>query len=205
MSERLPAVAVGSNACPSQILAKFRRRSVQAVVPMTLADVTGIVPGFSAHVSVPGYIPAAPVQAPGELSRLFVLWLDHVQLAALDATEPNYWRRRLDDRQFPVKLASGAHSRGRFAGAHSTGCFVYVGKHGCLLDRAGEPRRLTTQTSLITTLLAESPALRSMCGETAAEFLVRAQDPGVRNAVRLLFIKEERAGPQPGLAGLLRA
>ncbi|WP_143831790.1 hypothetical protein [Nocardiopsis sp. CNR-923] len=57
---------------------------------MTLADVDGIAPGVSAHVNRCGYLPAAPVAAPGRTHRLFVLWLDDAELDALDATEPNY-------------------------------------------------------------------------------------------------------------------
>jgi hypothetical protein len=193
LSARLPVVAVGSNASPSQMLRKFVSRSVRPVVPMTLADIHGMAPGFSAHVSTPGYIPAVPVEMSGKISRLFVLWLDDQQLQVLDATEPNYWRRILPTDRFPVNLVSGVQ-------LHP--CFIYVGKHGYLVDPAGRPRPLTDQRSLITELLAESPELQKLCGRTPEEFVIRAQDPAVRQSVCHLFGAEKRAQAQPGLADL---
>jgi hypothetical protein len=184
---RAPVVAVGSNASPSQLLRKFAGRSVRPVVPMTLADITGIAPGVSAHVSRPGYIPAAPLRIAGTIARLFVLWLDDVQLRTLDETEPNYWRRSLPIGSFPAKLASGVVL---------PKCFLYVGKHGCLVDAAGQPRRLGDQRSLIQDLLDESPQLRKLCGETPDDFVARAQDPTVRETVQRIFALEGRVLPQ---------
>ncbi|MGN9845302.1 hypothetical protein ACTMTI_44995 [Nonomuraea sp. H19] len=103
LKERHLVIAVGSNAAPSQLRRKFLDHSVRPAVPMTLADVPGIAPGVSAHVSRWGYVPAAPIEVPGETSRLFVLWLDERQLAALDLTEPNYRRRPLGH---PITLES---------------------------------------------------------------------------------------------------
>ena len=196
LSGRVPVVAVGSNAAPSQMLRKFVRCSVRPVVPMTLADVHGIVPGVSAHVSVPGYVPAVPVEAPGNTSQLFVLWLDDAQVRALDATEPNYTRRILSAERFPVDLVSGV----RIAP-----CFVYVGKHGYLVNTVGQPRPLLNQTVLISQLLDESAGLRALCGETPDDFVARAQDVAVRNAVHQLFFAEKRAQAQPGLQSLRSA
>ena len=184
LSVRVPVVAVGSNAAPSQLLRKLAGRSVRPVVPMTLADVTGIVSGVSAHVSKPGYIPAAPVVIQDAVSRLFVLWLDSVQLRTLDDTEPNYWRRSLPGESFPVKLVSGVAL---------PKCFLYVGKHGCLTGTAGQPRRMVDQRTLIQELLGESPRLRGLCGETPDEFVTRVQDPAVRETVRRIFAAEGRA------------
>lgn len=193
LSGRVPVLAVGSNAAPSQLLRKLARRSVRPVVPMTLADVHGLMPGVSAHVSAAGYVPAVPVEVPGKTSRLFVLWLDDPQLGALDATEPNYLRRTLPARRFPVDLVSGIRL---------VSCRVYVGKHGCLVDSAGQARRVTDQRLLIGELLDESAALRELCGGTPGEFIARAQDATVRHAVHQLFLAEKRAREQAGLRSL---
>jgi hypothetical protein len=190
LSSRVPVLAVGSNASPSQLRRKFAGRPVHPAVPLTLAEVTGIVPGVSAHVSKPGYIPAAPATVPGAISRAFVIWLDAAQLRALDETEPNYWRRTLAADAFPVKLVSGIVL---------PKCFIYVGRHGCLADAAGHPRRMVDQRALIQELLDESARLRGLCGETLAEFVARAQDPAVRDAVRQTFILEGSVLAQPGL------
>ncbi|MFG1705123.1 hypothetical protein ACFLIM_18195 [Nonomuraea sp. M3C6] len=172
-------VAVGSNAAPSQVRRKFLDHGVRPIVPMTLADVPGIAPGVSAHVSRWGYVPAAPIETPGETSRLFVLWLDELQLAALDLTEPNYHRRTI--------------------AVDGTRAFVYTGKHGCLTDPEGRPRRLRPQRALIQDLLDESPRLRHLCGNTPDDFVDNVRDETVREAVYRLFQADLRteapAGP----------
>ncbi|MCK2217929.1 hypothetical protein MF672_029660 [Actinomadura sp. ATCC 31491] len=171
MAERHPVAAVGSNAAPGQLLRKFRGHAVRPVVPMTLADVPGVAPGVSAHVSRWGYVPAAPIGTPGETSRLFVLWLDERQLAALDLTEPNYERRLLDR---PVTLESGLRR---------PPVSVYTGRHGCLAGPGGAPRRLAPQRVLIQDLLDASPELRRLCGGTPEDFVGKVRDDGVREAV----------------------
>ncbi|MEV1176275.1 hypothetical protein [Nonomuraea sp. NPDC049784] len=167
--------AVGSNAAPSQLRRKFIDHGVRPIVPMTVADVRGIAPGVSAHVSRWGYVPAAPVETPGETSKLFVLWLDERQLAALDLTEPNYHRRPLTH---PATLESGRRIPPPF---------VYQGRHGCLADGAGRPRRLTPQRALIQSLLDESADLRALCGDTPDDFVRNVKDETIREGVHRHF------------------
>ena len=193
MSDRVPVVAVGSNASPGQLLRKFHGKTVRPVIPMTLAEVSHLVAGVSAHVSRPGYIPAVPVKDPGAISRVFVLWLDDSQLGILDETEPNYWRRSLPPASFPVVLSSGVSAQG---------CHIYVGKHGCLINGQGQPRRLGDQRTLIEDLLNESAQLRHLCGETAESFVARAQEPAVREAVQEILAAEGRVSMQPDLVQL---
>jgi hypothetical protein len=171
LDERHPVVAVGSNAAPGQLLRKFRDHAIRPVVPMTLADVQDVAPGVSAHVSKWGYVPAAPVETPGESSRLFVLWLDEQQLAALDLTEPNYRRRPL------------RHSIILESGLRRPPASVYTGRHGCLTGRDRRPRRLTPQRHLIQDLLDESAELRHLCGDTPDAFVGNVRDETVREAV----------------------
>ncbi|WP_219535019.1 hypothetical protein [Nonomuraea guangzhouensis] len=193
MSARRPIVAVGSNAAPSQLRRKFLSHSIRPIIPMTLADVDGIVAGVSAHVNKWGYLPAVPVEAPGETSRLFVLWLDDEELATLDRTEPNYWRRALPAERHPVTLESGVRP---------PSCFVYVGRHGCLVDAAGRTRGLTDQAMLIQSLLDESEELRRLCGTNPEDFVSRVRQEVVREAIYRLFPAERRVQPQPRLIAL---
>lgn len=118
-------LAVGSNAAPAQMLRKFASRRVWTVLPMVRVTVHGIAAGVSAHISRAGYVPATPIATPGETHRMSVLWLDDEQLAALDDSEPNYHRVRLD------------------------GYNVYVSRWGCLRDAHGRPRRLGDQRELL--------------------------------------------------------
>lgn len=181
LRERHRVVAVGSNAAPSQVRRKFLNHRVRPIVPMTLEDVPGIAPGVSAHVSRFGYVPAAPIETPGETSRLFVLWLDEHQLAAMDLTEPNYLRRPL--------TAEPGHRP----------AFCYTGRHGCIADGQGRPRRLTAQRPLIQSLLDESPELRHLCGNTPDDFVANVRDDTVREAVYRLFQAGHRS--RTGAAG----
>ncbi|NED97350.1 hypothetical protein G1H11_18800 [Phytoactinopolyspora alkaliphila] len=186
LSERTPVLAVGSNASPAQLRRKLPAQPPRRLVlPITAVDVGNLAPGVSAHVSRPGYVPATPVAAPGETSRLVVVWLDTSQLRAMDATEPNYDRTALPADRFPVRHETGAPS--------ACSCEVYVSHHGCLTDRSGAVRRLEPQSVLIQSLLAGSPALRELAGETPESFVcVMRRDPSARQKARRLFITEGR-------------
>jgi hypothetical protein len=172
---RHPVVAIGSNASPAQL----RRKFVEAnpVIPMARARVGGIVAGLSAHVSRPGYIAATPVRCRGEVSDLFVTWLDDDELRILDKTEPNYDRIRLP-RAHPVELPGGRPL---------VEPWIYVSHHGYLTDPRGNPRRLSGQRELIESLLAEVPGLTGLAGADVREWLQRTRDESVREQIRELF------------------
>jgi hypothetical protein len=178
IARRMPVLSVGSNASPAQIRRKMANAGLRPVVPITRVRVRGLAVGVSAHVSRAGYVPATPVADRAAVSDLWALWLDPEALRALDATEPNYQRIRLPSR-YPVHLRPGPPVRG---------CGVYVSRHGHLIDRAGEPRRLTDQATLITRLLADVPALMALAGTSPGEWIRRTRDEGVRNGIRDLFL-----------------
>jgi len=178
VAERRPVVCIGSNAAPAQMYVKLTRRSIRPVIPMVRAEVHGIRPGVSAYVSRPGYIPATPVADPGVVSTLVVVWLDEAQLAAVDLTEPNYRRVILPSEDFPAILPSGLP-------LPDPSC--YVSRHGCVTKRAGVPRALQHQETLIKELLAEVPGLRRICGANPQEWLARTAHQDVREAVRLML------------------
>jgi len=173
----VPVLAVGSNASPAQVQRKLAIAGLPTRVPITAVRVRGLAVGVSAHVSRPGYLPATPVPAAAAESDLWVVWLDPAALVAVDATEPNYERIRLPAR-YPVRLTTGQPV---------TGCRVYRSRHGYLVNEAGEPRRLTDQPTLITALLAELPALSSLAGMSAQEWIEQTRDPAVRAAIREAF------------------
>jgi hypothetical protein len=183
LAERHPVVAVGSNGSPAQLHRKFTGRA-DLLVPMTYMTVHGLTPGVSAHVSRPGYVPAAPVLAPGVSVRLPVLWLDDAQLSVLDATEPNYRRLPVPD----TVTVDGLRPE------------MYAGRHGCLADRRGEPFTLTGQVELLARLLADLPELGLLTGATdPEEFVARVRnDPDLRERVRLLWRREGRVARQDG-------
>ncbi|MEU1511212.1 hypothetical protein ABZ490_03475 [Streptomyces sp. NPDC005811] len=163
---RSPVLAVGSNASPGQLRYKMAVLGITSPIPMVRTRVTGIDVGVSAHVSRLGYMSASPVDAPGAARELFVIWLDDEQLAAVDATEPNYDRVALPAPRFRVELENGEPL---------DGVFSYVNRHGVLDNGRGSPRSHPGQRPLITELLAASTALRRLFGATPEEFVARAR------------------------------
>ncbi len=187
LAERHPVLAVGSNGSPAQLRRKLADHD-DALVPMTYAVVRGLAPGVSAHVSRPGYIPAAPVLVPGAAARLVLVWLDDAQAEVIDRTEPNY-------RRVPLPAAATVSPDG-------IGSTVYAGRHGCLADRHGRPFRLAGQAELLAALLADLPGLGRLAGTAdPAEFAARTRaDEHLREAVRALWRSEGRVLHQAALA-----
>jgi hypothetical protein len=188
LADRRPVLAVGSNGSPAQVRRKLSGRA-RVLVPMTYVTAGGLVSGVSAHVSRPGYVPAAPVLAPGATGRFVVLWLDEEQLTVVDATEPNYHRIPLPG---AVSLEDGPAGE----------CGLYAGRHGCLADRRGRPFHLTGQAGLLAGLLADLPELGRLTGaDGPEEFVARVcEDAGLREAVRALWRREGRVLRQPDLS-----
>ncbi len=104
MDLRTPVAAVGSNASPAVIRAKLLAGGLAPVVPMIRGQLHHLRISPSAHVSRPGFVPAAPARVVGDVAEVVVGWFDAEQLARLDATEPNYDRIRLPARDHRLDL-----------------------------------------------------------------------------------------------------
>ena len=152
-------VSVGCNAAPFVLREKLARHGVSSDVAVASVRVDGIAVGHSAHVSVRGYIPAAPYAAPGRTAEVHVSWFDDDQLAALDATEPNY------DRITVGKVD------------------LYVSKWG-VLGVAGVPIAFTTQRRLHHVLAANGGAGGVIDSGDAVATVTRLQDAEVRERLR---------------------
>ncbi len=92
LADRHRVIAVGSNASPAVMDRKMRRAGIDRPLAMTFERHAGIAVGHSAHVSLPGYIATAPYRCSHCVHRFVTVHLDDEQVAALDATEPNYDR-----------------------------------------------------------------------------------------------------------------
>lgn len=200
--DRVPVIAVGSNACPAQLRHKMAEYEVSSTVPLVKATVTGLGVGVSAHVSLMGYVSASPYQAPGTVSELFVSWLDEAQLAVIDASEGvpapagAYDRARLPSDDFRIELESGELL---------PGAYVYVNRRGVLHDNSGAPRGHPGERPLLTSLLAGSPRLRELFGDTPEEFCARARfDRALCARGTRLFAEEGLAMPS-GLEKYVRS
>lgn len=170
--DRVPVLAVGSNACPAQLRHKMARSGVSGTIPMVKTGVVGLGVGVSAHVSPMGYVSASPFHAPGAVGELFLTWLDAAQLAVVDASEGvavaegAYDRAWLSASEVRIVLDSGE----LLPGAH-----VYVNRRGVLHNGSGTPRPHPGERPLLASLLAGSPRLRELFGETPQEFCARAR------------------------------
>ncbi|MFL4902508.1 hypothetical protein ACJ6WF_04835 [Streptomyces sp. MMS24-I2-30] len=183
--DRVPVLAVGSNACPGQLRHKMAEFSVTSGIPMVKARVTGLGVGVSAHVSRMGYVSASPFRAPAAVRELFVTWLDARQLAVVDASEGvplpagNYDRAWLPAPDVRIELADGTALAGAYA---------YVNRHGVLRDGDGAPRHHPGQRPLLAGLLRASAELRELFGGTPEEFCARARaDAGLCDRGTELF------------------
>lgn len=105
--ERTVVVATGSNAAPAVLHRKCGLGGVSGVAPFLPATVGNLGIGHSAHVSVTGYVAAAPFPADGVSTTVVVSLLDRRQVACLDDTELNYEPRCVDGERFPLQLATG--------------------------------------------------------------------------------------------------
>ncbi|MFD4256824.1 hypothetical protein ACFWR9_04150 [Streptomyces sp. NPDC058534] len=189
--DRVPVLAIGSNASPGQLRHKMAEFGIDSPIPMVRARVTGLDIGVSAHVSRMGYVSASPVGAPGVVRELFVLWLDPEQLAVIDASEGvpmargNFDRAWLPAPDVRVEPPDGTVLRG---------AYIYVNRHGVLHDGTGAPRRHPgEQRPLITELLRGSARLRALFGTTPEEFSARARaDRSLCDRGTRLFAEERR-------------
>jgi hypothetical protein len=174
--DRTMVLAVGANAAPAVLAAKLDRAGAAGAVGMLRAEVEGLGVGHSAHVSRGGYIPAAPFAAEGT-AAVVGLWVTAEQLAAIDATEPNYDRISLRRAEYELRLETG-----RPAPTYD----LYVSRWG-VLAADGEPLRLRTQRELFVRL-AGDPALAALAPWADAQSADRVlADPAVRVRVREAF------------------
>lgn len=180
--ELRPVIAVGSNASHDVLAAKLPR---ETCVPLVAATVHDIAIGHSAHVSLAGYIAAAPFHQPGARTRVVVTWLDPTALAALDASEPNYDRIGVADIGGLLEM----HGRPRDAD-------IYSSRHGVI--RIEETLALMPQGELFTRL-ARIPELTGLLRGPPGEVCSRlAADPRACEQVRLALSVRARAPQRTG-------
>ncbi|MGB1586232.1 MAG: hypothetical protein ACPHID_04215 [Thermoplasmatota archaeon] len=102
---------IGSLGAPWVFASKMARHDAPVAAsfaPTWLDDLDSV---YSAFVSSAGSIPATVVASPGTRVRAMLWYIDDAQLAALDRTEPNYWRLRV-------------------TGCHDENPWLYVAMHG---------------------------------------------------------------------------
>jgi hypothetical protein len=207
---RTAVVAVGSNASPAVIQRKLSRQQVGGAVPLVPATLTGCAVGHSAHVSVPGFVPAAPYLRSPARTAVYVTMLDDTQLWCLDRTEPNYVRRTLQPGRCHLDLEDGSRPE-------SFG--LYDSRWGVLArptaEPSGSPLPLRSQAELHALLRARWPPYAELLGDledagtedrdslAALQAVMRAlaADAGLRGRMRHAFAASGWARPS-GLQGV---
>lgn len=97
IEDRVPHIAVGSNANPVRLLDKLQSAHVSDIVPMTQAMVTGLSINFLSTLSDYGAYPTTPTMAgsgPKKTIDLSVAWLTEHQSEAVAASETGYLAAR---------------------------------------------------------------------------------------------------------------
>ncbi|WP_406728791.1 hypothetical protein WJ438_35170 [Streptomyces sp. GD-15H] len=169
--DRTPVLAIGSNAFPGQLRYEIAQFGIFSPAPTVRTRTTGVDVGVSAHVSRTGCVSASPVNAPSRVRDLFVLWLDAEQFAVTDASEGvplpdgNYDRAWLPAPDVRIERSDGTSL---------PGAYVYVNRHGVLHDGTDAPRTHPGQRPLLSELLLNSPASRTMFGVFTEQFSARA-------------------------------
>ena len=100
-------LSIGSNGDPGILRAKLTSAGVSPHVPLVPVVAVGLSIAHSAHVSLGGYVAAAPRDAPDGAVRGVMGWFDDAQIAALDASEPNYRRVALSPSRYLLSLVQG--------------------------------------------------------------------------------------------------
>lgn len=198
MDQRAPVVAVGSNASPGVVRVKLDRTGGDAVIPMFPARVRHLRIGISAHVSRPGFLPAAPARVQDDLARVVVGWPDREQLPRLDLTEPNYRRISLRSSDFPLALdgldLNDPEQNGPELERPELKEFeLYESRWGVLVDPDG-PRRLLPQPELFAVLGAlRLEPWRSQPPQDAVRTLAASEDlrAALRDQFRILGMAGE--------------
>ncbi len=182
---RIPVLAIGSNASPEVLadkLAGVLAGAPDVPVVIEICVPSGLAVGHSAHISLPGYVAAAPflVRSGGgddaslaPQAAYSLGWFTGDQMAALDVTEPNYDRVAL-----PPSIRVVSRSRNAWVSDVS----VYRSRHGVLGDN-GCAQPLQSQDDIHRWLALRLPHL---VGQSDT---LSYADPQARERVRVELIR----------------
>jgi hypothetical protein len=168
VAERVPVLAIGSNACGAQMRHKALAEGFELVVPTIKARVSGLRTCFAPYVGGLGYVPATVAVDPGAEADVFVQFLDADQLAGVDRTEPGYRRALMSAADgVTVTLPSGEVLRATYA---------YLADSGHLVDDAGDVVPLGEQRTALDLVRHRSAALTDLLGDSAEEACRRVRE-----------------------------
>ncbi len=153
VDQRTLVVSIGSNSSLPVLHRKFAAARVSMTFAVLKGTLGGIGVGHSAHVSLPGYIAAAPFALDGGHSEVYASLLDAEQLRCLDRSEPNYERRLLTRGGFDLRVDHDEHPE-EF--------HLYVSRHGVIARPGDAPVPLAQQAVLLGMLVSECAPFGSL-------------------------------------------
>lgn len=169
LAERTAVVAIGSNACAAVVRRKLESVGVDSSVPFCAGAVAGIAVGHSAHRSVAGFIPAAPLASAGTRNTFIINMFSAEQLRVIDATEPNYRRVTIG-----VDLPGSGTAE------------LYASRWGVIAPPTESALPLMAQPELFGRLTEECPGFRQVLADTVTRSMADlfidqgwARDPGL--------------------------
>lgn len=190
---RVPVVAFGMNSDPEVMAAKFEAycqktgTEINRVFPMFRATLTGVKLGHLPRPSRDGFFAAAPyVAGEGRETRLevTVAFLDPLQLAAVDETEPNYDRVLVTNPGIQLRIHSrfereldSADPSDEVDDSHHEllqEFYLYVSKNGLLTYDGKVPTAFTDSQSELFGALAKlnrgfGPLKNKLIGQTPSD------------------------------------
>lgn len=153
VDQRTVVVSIGSNSSLAVMRRKFAAARVSTTFALLKGTLGGVGLGHSAHVSLPGYIAAAPFAMDGARSEVYAALLDAEQVRCLDRTEPNYERRLLSGCGFDLALDLDEGPE-EF--------WLYVSRHGVIARPRDVPVPLALQSRLLELLSSECAPFGSL-------------------------------------------
>jgi hypothetical protein len=159
-------LAYGANRSLAGIARKLGTDAPSPPVVVAAARLNGFDIVYSAHVSPYGAVPATLQRRPGRVVDVHVLFLDDAQVAAIDAYEPNYQRRRIQGASLCLADGSGLDA-----------AEAYISLHGCLAVDGAECPIAERDQETVLALVRD----RLSPGEDLDEFILAGiRDPALQ-------------------------
>ncbi|WP_300681654.1 hypothetical protein [Nocardioides sp.] len=206
VADRVPVLAIGSNACGAQMRHKAHAESFALGIPLLQATMVGARITHSSFLSSLGYVPATLAPAPGEVGTVHVQFLDADQVAALDRTEIGYQRRWLPAETVGVTLAGGKRLAGTYAYVSDGGTLGDPGdpgdpdgsdgSDGSDATPLGDSWPLMPQPALFARLRAASPTLSGLLADDEESVTLARTDAGWRRAVNAALVEAALVLPE---------
>ena len=144
---RIPVIAAGSNAAPSQLQRKFGDFPGHLAIPVEHVRICGFDSVYAAHLTDYGAVPATLARSAGTVVRLHITWLTETELDRMDASEAkNYEAEELQGMEIAGEGGRLLESA-RFYRARA-GILSHGGAPVALAEIAADNRRFAARTQI---------------------------------------------------------